>query len=293
MRTFIKIILISCIFVCFHYGAVFAQQEKLQESLLQERAGNRPEDRPIRLITPVENTEVIGKKPDIQAEFTGQFEELLVILDGTDITQLTKKTEKGFTYKPIENLSPGAHVLKIIARDKEGKEIRNEYIFRVRHYKAFDEVSSSNLLSVISETYLGKSGYGDTTPYRKVEGNIKSDNKIKKDEWEATLNTNVRYLEQSEAPLDPQKRGFDAANWTFTGTYTNETTKAKLSLGDVIVNETPYTVTGLSRKGSVFEAEYDRYQARAFMLRSKQSFGLNGGIGTEGSMEDIPHKSSR
>ena len=285
MRTFIRIILVFCIFIYFHGGAVFAQQGKQQESVLHE-AESRPENKTVRLVTPMENTEVLGKRPDIQAEFAGQLESLLVILDGTDVTQLIKKTEKGFVYKPIANLAPGTHTLKIIAKNKEGKEIQNEYSFRTRHYEAFDEAFSSNLLSVISETYLGRSGYGDATPYRKVEGNIQSDNRIKKDAWETTLNTNVRYLEQSESPQDPQKRGFDVANWTFTGAYNKETTKAKLSLGDVMVNETPYTAIGLSRKGSVFEAEYDRYQARAFMLRSKQSFGLNGGIGTEGSMDD-------
>ncbi len=286
MRTFIRTFFIFCIFTGFYSGVVFAQQEKQQELQSQERTGNKPEERSVRLVTPVENTEVIGKRPDIQAEFGGQFEELLVILDGTDVTQLIKKTEKGFVYKPIGNLAPGTHVLKIVAKSKEGKEMQSEYSFRTRHYEAFDEASSSNLLSVISETYLGKPGYGDATPYRKVEGNIKSDNKIKKGEWEATLDTNIRYLEQSESPQDPQKRGFDVANWTFTGSYNKEQTKMKLSLGDVLVDESPYTVSGLSRKGSVFEVEYDRYKSRAFILSSEQSFGLKGGIGTRGSRDD-------
>ena len=282
MWTFIRAVFVFCIFACLPGGVVFAQQEKQQGLPTQEKL----EDMPIRLIVPAENTEVIGKRPDIQVEFIGQFENLLVMFDGTDVTQIIKKTENGFAYKPVMNLAPGAHTLKIIAKNKEGKEIQKEFSFQVKHYKAFDEASSKNQLSVISETYLGKSGYGDTTPYQKVEGNINSDNRIKKDEWEATLNTNVRYLEQNEPALDPQKRGFDVANWTFTGAYNKETAKAKLSLGDVFVNETPYTVSGLSRKGTLFEAEYDRYQARTFILSSPQSFGIDGGIGTKGSMDD-------
>jgi hypothetical protein len=282
METFERTALIFCIFACLYGGVGFAQQGK-QQGL---PTGEKVEGPPIRLVAPMGNTEVIGKKPDINVDFTGQFENLLVMLDGTDVTQLIRKTGNGFTYRPVMDLAPGAHTLKIIARDKEGNEIQEEYSFQVKHYKAFDEASSSNQLSVISETYLGESGYADTTPYRKVEGNIKSDNKMKKGAWEATLNTNVRYLEQSEPPLAPQKRGFDVANWTFTGAYNKETARAKVSLGDVSVNESPYTVWGLSRKGTVFEAEYDRYQARAFMLRSEQSFGLDGGIGTDGSMDD-------
>jgi len=282
MRTFMRVAFLFCIFGCLCGGAAFARQEDQEGLPPQEKA----ESKMIRLVEPAENTEVIGKRPDIRVELTGSLESLVVMLDSTDVTQMINKTEKGFTYKPIVNLSSGFHSLKVMGKDGEGKEIQNEFGFQIRHYNAFDEASSNNLLSVISETYLGRSGYGDTTPYRKIEGNIKSDNKLKKDEWEATLNTNIRYLEQSEHPQDPLKRGFDTANWIFTGSYTKETTKAKISLGDVLVNETPYTVNALSRKGSVFEAEYDRYQARAFLLRSKQSFGIDGGIGTGGSTDD-------
>jgi hypothetical protein len=282
MKTFIKTVFIVYIFVCFHGGVVFAQQEK-QEGL---PPGEAAEATQIRLITPAENTEVIGKRPDIRVEFAGQSENLLVMLDGMDVTQVIKKTENGFTYKPVTNLASGGHTLKIIAKDKEGKEIQKEFNFQVKHFRTFDEASSANQVSVISETYLGKAGYGDTTPYQKVESNLKSDNKIKKGAWEATLNTNARYLEQNEPALEPLKRGFDVANWTFNGTYKKDTTRAQISLGDVSVNESPYTVSGLSRKGTVFEAEYDRYQARTFILRSAQSFGIDGGIGTEGSMDD-------
>jgi hypothetical protein len=37
------------------------------------------------------------------------------------VTQLVKKTGNGFTYTPVKNLAPGAHMLKIITKDNEGK----------------------------------------------------------------------------------------------------------------------------------------------------------------------------
>jgi hypothetical protein len=281
MKSVVTTVCVFCFSVLSHVGFVLAQQ---QQSLPPQEAA---ETILIRLIAPAENKEAIGKKPDIKVEFVGQLDNLLVMLDGTDVTQLVKKTENGFTYKPIINLGPGAHTLKVTAKDKEGKDVQKEFKFQTKHYTHFDEASSNNQISVISETLLGKPGYDDTTPYRKVEGNIQSDNKLKKDEWEATLNTNVRYLELSELPQDPQKRGFDVANWTFTSAFTKEATKIKASLGDVSVTETPYTVSGLSRKGTVFEAEYDdRYQMRAFTMASQQSFGVDGGIGTDGSLDN-------
>ena len=69
------------------------------------------------------------EKPDIKVEFTGQFEGLLVMLDNTEVTQIVKKTENGFTYKPITNLAAGAHILKVTSKDREGKTIQKEFGF--------------------------------------------------------------------------------------------------------------------------------------------------------------------
>ena len=56
-------------------------------------------------------------------------EGLLFMLDNTDVTQIVKKTENGFTYKPITNLAAGAHILKVTAKDREGNNSK-EFGFR-------------------------------------------------------------------------------------------------------------------------------------------------------------------
>ena len=115
MKSVVTTVCVFCFSVLSHVGFVLAQQ---QQSLPPQEAA---ETILIRLIAPAENKEAIGKKPDIKVEFVGQLDNLLVMLDGTDVTQLVKKTENGFTYKPIINLGPGAHTLKVTAKDKEGK----------------------------------------------------------------------------------------------------------------------------------------------------------------------------
>jgi hypothetical protein len=58
MQTFIKTVFIFCIFTCLFSGVVFAQQNKQRGLPTREEA----EASLIRLIAPMENTEVIGKK---------------------------------------------------------------------------------------------------------------------------------------------------------------------------------------------------------------------------------------
>jgi hypothetical protein len=234
----------------------------------------------VRLTSPADGTEVIAKKPEITLTLGALSpESLLVLLDSVDVTGIGKRAGQTFSYRPVSNLAAGEHVLVVSGKDRDGKDVRAEYRFRVRHYASFDEARSTNQLSVISNTLLGKPGYDDDTPYRKVEGNIASDNKVKKGAFEVGVTTNVRYLEQSEQVADPLRRGFDVANWTARGTYTLDLTKVTASLGDVQVNESAYTVNGLARKGTVLEAEYGPYQMRAFTMAATPRFGLDGGIG--------------
>ena len=123
MKFTTKIICMFGFLFCLLCGGIASAQQPQstgmqgQQILPAQQAGTPL----VRLISPGENTETIGEKPDIKVEFTGQPEGLLVMLDNIDVTQLVKKTENGFTYKPITNLAAGAHILKVTAKDREGK----------------------------------------------------------------------------------------------------------------------------------------------------------------------------
>lgn len=242
----------------------------------------------IHAIAPVENSEVISKKPEVRVEFleTITLNTLVVLLDGTDITQLLTVTEKGFEYKPLLVLSSGMHTLSILATDKEGKQLQKNISFTTRHTKTLEEAYTSNEASVTYETALSKPDSATSIPHSKIEGNLKSDSKIKNKEWEFTFNTNLRYLDQSIPVTSPFKKGFDLANWLFTGTYSKEKFKFKASLGDIQVNETPYTVSSLARRGGLINLEYDIYQLNVFSVLGEQVYGLTGGTGIEGTTDN-------
>jgi hypothetical protein len=230
----------------------------------------------IQVISPIENTEVVSKKPVVKGKFLESviLDTLVVILDGTDITQLLTVTEKEFDYQPVMVLAAGAHTISITATDKEGKQLQKTISFTTRHSKTFEEAFTDNEASVNYEGVLKKPDSATSQPYSKVEGNLRSDTKIKEKEWELTLNTNLRYLDQNLPLTFPLKKGFDVANWLLTGSYTKDDLRFKASVGDVLINETQYTVYSLARKGGVFNFEYDAFQFNAFSVKSEQVFGI-------------------
>jgi hypothetical protein len=242
----------------------------------------------IDIITPTESAEIISKKPEIHAEFLITIipGSLIVILDNTDITQVLTMTAEGFTYKPYLDVPAGQHVLSITASDSEGTLLQKEITFRNQHGDTLDEGYSQNELSGIYETVLEKPDSVEYIPHSKFEGNLMSDSKIKKNSWEFTFNTNVRFFDQSIPANNPLKKGFDIANWLFSGYYAKDLLSFGASIGDVLINETPYTVSSLARKGGLFNLQYETYQLNLFSVMSEQVYGQKGGLGIEGTTDD-------
>jgi hypothetical protein len=169
----------------------------------------------------------------------------------------------------------------------------------------FGEVNSKNDISLLYEGALAiKDSTADaatpvdtsgqnvapsttaTLPRSKIEGNLASETRVKEGPWNIALTTNVRYFDQDIPVADPLKKGFTVANWLFTGNYEQDRVKMKLSAGDVVINETPYTIAGFSRKGTIFSGEDGPVYVNVFGASSSQTFGVDGGIGIGKVNED-------
>ena len=296
--------LVAFAFVFFFAGAAFSQeplplpstqpqeqlpaqstqpQEQLQAQPAQPVQPAPPQEW-VRMISPLDNAEIIGKKPEIKVEFIGQSvrNNLLVTLDGADITQILTLSDKGFEYRPVMPMSAGSHTLVLTASDGSGTQMQKTVTFKSRHSKIIEEASSNNDASVMyTQTVVKpKSTASTTTDFNsKIEGNLKSDNKIKNGNWEVTLNGNIRYFDQDAAAPSPLNKGIDVANWLMTGTYQKDSTKLQASVGDVQVTETSNTIN-LNRKGGLVQFDYDIFQFRVFNVKAQQTYGIaDGGIG--------------
>ena len=256
----------------------------------------------IVITSPVENATVIGKRPEIKGVFRcpltpGSY---VVMLDGADITQLMDVTSEGFAYKPetMTMVAVGSHALSVSYTGKDNSPRQFAVNFKLRHSEMFGEIYSKNNVSLLYEGALAiKDSTADaatpvntsgqnvapsttaTLPRSKFEGNLASETRVKEGPWNVALTTNVRYFDQDIPVSDPLKKGFTVANWLFTSNYEQDRVKMKLSAGDVSITETPYTISGFSRKGTIFNAEAGPVYVNVFGARSSQTFGVDGGIG--------------
>ena len=283
--------LIVVAFVFFFAGAAFSQEplplpstQPREQLPAQSTQPAQPQEW-VRMITPQDNAEIIGKKPEIKVEFIGPSvrNNLLVTLDGTDITQILVLSDKGFEYRPVMPVSAGSHTLVLSASDGSGTQMQKTVTFKSRHTEILEEASSNNDASIIySQAVVKPKSTASTTTTdfnSKLEGNLKSDNKIKNGNWEVTLNGNIRYFDQDVPAQSPLNKGIDVANWLMTGTYQKDSLKLQASVGDVQVTETSNTIN-LNRKGGLVQFDYDIFQFRVFNIKGQQTYGIrDGGIG--------------
>jgi hypothetical protein len=233
----------------------------------------------LKLSSPEEGSTVIGKKPVISCVITIPFakENLLVTLDRTDITELIEVSKEGFVFKPLQILSPGKHTLGVTVTTPEKKEFKKDFSFSIRHSKQFEEISTTNDVTVLYEAMTQRrvpEGTTDETPYSKFEGNITSNSKIKEDGFDASFSTNIRYLEQNTQVNPPLYKGLNIPNYLLSAKYTGNGYNVLGQTGDVSINETQNTIQGLSRRGSLFSAGYENFHFSTFSVLGQSVAGL-------------------
>ena len=129
-RLFIHIV-IFC-FVHFFIGLPFYASEAWGQDI--ENAV------PLQLISPSEKQVTLEKKPKVEVAFTRPVssQDLFVMLDGIDITQVLEVNPNGFSYRPIGVLEPGTHTLMISGQTASGEPFNTEFVFSTRHYVAVE-----------------------------------------------------------------------------------------------------------------------------------------------------------
>ena len=170
---------------------------------------------------------------------------LLVTLDRVDITELIEVSKDGFVFKPFQVMTPGQHTLSVAFTTPEKKEYKKDFSFTIRHTKSFEEMSSTNDITVLYEAMAQRrvpEGTTDETPYSKFEGNVTSISKIKEKGFEASFSTNIRYLEQNTQVDAPLYKGFTIPNYLLSAKYKGEGYDVLGETGDVSINETANTI---------------------------------------------------
>ncbi|NLN61138.1 MAG: hypothetical protein GX147_10705 [Deltaproteobacteria bacterium] len=227
--------------------------------------------------SPGPHEEVIGKKPEIRVFFTvvPVAGSITALLDGVDITPLIVPTGNGFIYKPVFQVAPGPHELTISGEDSEGNLLQAFLPFRTRHTKSFEEATLNADVTGVYTTTLRKDAHDGTTPYNAVtvEGMVQG--RISEGANAFSFEASPVYVEQDK-PLGAGsvEKGPDLRSFLLRGEHTGEQLQARAEFGDVSVDETPFTVQGLLRRGLKIDLGYGNGALSFFTVRAPAIYGV-------------------
>lgn len=241
----------------------------------------------ITMVSPSQEKVVIDKKPPLQFRLDPSLAEtpLFIMLDGSDITALVTRSNGFIDYHPLMFLNSGQHTVSIIYLSAQGEEKRQDFTFALRHTEHFEEATTNLALSPVYEGVIHKSA-GLPIPNSKIEANLGVSTELKEGRWRTSFDTNLRYLDQSLSLTSSQRRGVDLANYLLNVDYTSDQAAMKASVGDIVIDESPTTVSGIGRRGAKVNYQRDGITVGAFSANSRQVSGFSGGTGLEATPED-------
>ncbi|HEX3465545.1 MAG TPA: copper amine oxidase N-terminal domain-containing protein [Candidatus Elarobacter sp.] len=115
-------------------------------------------------VTPGRGQSVSARRPTIEAYFGGGTVDpnsLRITLDGTDVTQDSTRSPRGFTYAPRSPLQPGEHRVRVTGTDNNGGNFNRGWNF-----------SSGTSTALVGEIRNVRPGNGATVPNQFVVSGV-------------------------------------------------------------------------------------------------------------------------
>lgn len=240
------------------------------------------------LVSPAENALVVARKPTIRGAFLKEVvpESVVVYIDGTDYTAIAAKTSGGFVVTPPFPLSPGTHQIQVMAQDREGQAQSYTASFSSRHTNAIEEIGSNNRLTAAYDQVLKKSSSLDnTTSDWRMEANLTSSSILRNGPWKLSLDGVARYKDEELPIAFPERRGADVISYVAKGGYEKNGVKAEAAAGDLVIEESPYTLTGLGRRGVSLSGDAGFFAFDLFSVRGDAVYGTRGGLSADGGTD--------
>lgn len=243
----------------------------------QNVASASPPTTAIMFESPAMGETIISKKPEIKCAVTTPYlqQTLLVVVDQTDMTDLAKFTESGFSLKPFHVMPAGRHTVAVSFLDENNQMHEGQVEFTTRHSKLFETATSKNMFSAVYSQVVSKrndAGSRSVSDWQ-LEGNLASESAVGKGPWQVAFQTNARYTQQEQAVAEPLKEGFYLADYLLKGEVDAGSAKLDAGLGDVTVEGTNNTISSLSRRGITLGADAPGFFVKGFSLRSQAVFG--------------------
>lgn len=246
---------------------------------LPAAAAPSPSPRGVRIASlgPPSGGAVVGRRPTLKISLSPDAPELkagqlLVTLDGDDVTALLELTDRQVTLRLPLALKPGQHVATLRFVDDTGQPGEPvTWNFEVRDYQALQEGSLDTKLSGTYELAPDRLNR-HTDPKWKASANLGVQGRVAEGDFEAKGESSFRYVDQDRAtPAGSTSRQIDMANGLVTLGYRDNRVEA----GDVAISES-WLTTGdsFARRGLKLKGLFAGTEVHLFAARVQPVIGL-------------------
>ncbi len=234
----------------------------------------------VQFLSPSLDKEIIGKRPEFKWRYTAGAppENVMVLIDGADVTELVSCKEGVCTFSPVQPLSAGEHAIEFSWEGENGQPGYESFSFSSRQSKLFREAYSSNSGGLNYQMSLQKDD-APNEPNSRVDGSIRTENRLSTRHWTFTASGQIRYIDQDHPVQLPEQKGFDVINFLLESVYEKGGFKLDSQLGDIIVTESENTINNYARRGGQIFLNYRNLVLHLFSANTAQYYGLNGGLG--------------
>jgi hypothetical protein len=223
-------------------------------------------------------------KPDIGLAVADYVDRgsLKVTLDGTDVTDFLQVSETGIVLASPTPLENGDHELVVQGMDAQKVPVPPFRKTLTVQVKAKREGSGS---AALTEVYQHEGHHknlpGQPTTHASTLGTSVG---FQTDHSDQALDISTMYAYPT--PYAPAQHKFDLSQASYRIDYAREAWKMKLSLGQVMLDDTPFTVSGYSTRGGLLTLETKVLDISLFSLDTRRPFGLSGNVGPGTDTDD-------
>ena len=236
----------------------------------------------IQETVPAEGESLKDRRPVIKIKFTDletkiDKSSVRLLVDDTDVTQLSKISENYITYQPAENLSFGNHTVILELIDICGNRMPPKRLtFTIPKTARIDNAGAEIQWDAEGRHLIV--GKTDTESLDwAIQSSVTLSSFVEHGKNKTSLDANVWYNEE-DGP-GPEGDNLNLNNFLLKLQHD----KHQLSAGDVIVDGTELISQSISRRGGLLELDVADIQADFFALRSNYVTGFKHVLGLDDS----------
>jgi hypothetical protein len=201
---------------------------------------------------------------------------LTLELDGVDITQLSQYEGKYLNYRPVQDLSWGKHVLRLVENTKDGDLLeKGIWILDVRRTNNFREMELRSNISLLASERVLDNFQDDSPDSTQLQAGWNLNGSVADEDWRLKLDSDFVFNSQQEQT--PRGEKFDLYNYLIRFNKEN----SSVNVGQHTINANNLVLQNFNRRGIsvTIPTSSLQYGFTGFAMRTEPTVGFHQGLG--------------